>query len=116
MIVVAEVGENAEWRGRVEGPTDPGALRTDGGGRRDLVVGGAIIPVARSVLGADYDLGDRAVLARCGAHRFVAAFRGNRARFFGVRDYGELPRAPRICIGRWRIDFRPALRGDEIRS
>ena len=79
------------------------------------MVGGAFIRVARSVLGADYDLGDCAVVARCGAHRFVAAFRGNGAGFGSRRNCGDLLRAARTGIGRWRVHFRPALRGDEIR-
>ena len=115
MIVVAAVRENGEWKLCVEGPAGPRALRSDGGRGGSLIVGRAFIRVARSVLGTNNDPGDCAVVAWCGAHCFVPAFRGNGAWFLSGRNCGNLLRAGRTGIGRWRVHFRPALRGDESR-
>jgi PAS domain-containing protein len=53
------------------------ALGADRSGSAGFVVGGAAIPASGSVLGADHDFGDYAVLTGRGARGFVAAFCGN---------------------------------------
>ena len=53
------------------------ALGADRSGSAGFVVGGAAIPASGSVLGADHDPGDYAVLTGRGARGFVAAFCGN---------------------------------------
>ncbi len=75
-----------------------GALGADRSGSAGFVVGGAAIPAAGSVLGADHDFGDYAVLTRRGARGFVAAFCGNCFGCGGWGDSGELFRATRTRI------------------
>src|SRR5260370_3269754 len=67
-----------------------GPFGTDGSCGTSILAGGAAIPVAGSVLGADYDAGNYAVLPERGAGGFLAALRGNGARGGAWRDCGEL--------------------------
>src|SRR5260370_7385931 len=69
-----------------------GPFGTDGSCGTSILAGGAAIPVAGSVLGADYDAGNYAVLPERGAGGFLAALRGNGARGGAWRDCGELLR------------------------
>jgi hypothetical protein len=75
-----------------------GALGADRSGRVGFVVGGATIPASGSVLGADHEFGDYAVLTGRGARGFVAAFCGNCFGRGGWSDSGEPFRATRARI------------------
>ena len=66
------------------------ALGANRSGSPGFVVGGAAIPASASVLGADHDLGDYAVLTGRGARGFVAAFCGNCFGRGGWGDSGDL--------------------------
>ena len=61
------MSDRVEWTG-VAGC---GAFRADGRGVCSSAAGRAVISAARSLLGADYNHGDHAVVAGCGAHGFV---------------------------------------------
>jgi hypothetical protein len=76
-----------------------GALGADRSGSAGFVVGGAAIPASESVLGANHDFGDYAVLTGRGACGFVAAFCGNCFGRGGWGDSGELFRATRARVG-----------------
>jgi hypothetical protein len=59
-------------------PGRVGALRPHGSGGGGFA-GGALVPAAGNVLGSDYNPGDHAVIAGCGAGCFLAAFCGDGA-------------------------------------
>ena len=88
-----------------------GARGADRSGSAGFVVGGAAIPASGSVLGADHNLGDYAVLPGRSARGFVAAFCGNCFGRGGWGDSGELFRATRA-----RIRVQRSLSGADLRS
>ena len=88
-----------------------GALGADRSGSAGFVFGGAALPPSGSILGADHDFGNYAVLTGRGAHRFVAAFCGNCFGRDSGGDSGELFRAKRARIRVWR-----SLSGTDLRS
>ena len=87
-----------------------GAFGADGRCGTSILAGGAVVPVAGSVLGADYDAGDYAVLPERGAGGFLAAFRGNGARGGTWRDCGELLRVADTSIRCQRVPSWVAFR------
>ena len=84
-----------------------GAFRADGGGGCNFGAGSAIIRAAGSLLGADYDAGDHAIIAGCGIHCFMAAISRNGAGSGSGRDCGELLRAASACI--WCLRVHPGI-------
>src|SRR5258708_20800463 len=82
-------GKNGERASGVGWVAGFGPFGADGSGGAGFVVGGAVVPVAGSVLGADYDAGNYAVLLERGAGGFLAALRGNGARGGAWRHLGE---------------------------
>ena len=86
------------------------AFRADCGGGRSFVSDSAVAPAAGSVLGAHYDAGHHAVIAGCGPHCFLAAFRRDGAWSGRWRDRGESLWATGACIRCLRIHPRTALR------
>ena len=86
------------------------ALNTDGYGGCGFVAGSTVIPAVGSVLGADYNSRDHAVIAGYSVHRFLAAIHRNGAWSVSWCDCGESLRAARACIRYLRVHPRAALR------
>ncbi len=93
-----------------------GAFRADRGGGCSFGAGSAIIRAAGSLLGADYNAGDHAVIAGCGVHCFLAAIRRNGVRSGSGRDCGESFPAARACIRYLRVHPGPAPRHGTLGS
>ena len=82
---------------------------------RTAVTAVASLLVARlfglgDLLGAGYDVGHHAVVARYDARRFLATVHRNGARGHRWRDPGELSRAERPCIRHQRVPTRVIAR------
>lgn len=56
-----------------------GAFLTDSCRSSDFGIGSAIIPLARDLLGTDYNFGDHTVVVGHGSRRFRGAFHGDGA-------------------------------------
>jgi hypothetical protein len=95
---------------------DFGAFGADRRGGCSFGAGSAIIRAAGSLLGADYNPGDHAVIAGCGVHCFVAAIRRDGAWSGSGRDCGESLRAARACIRYLRVHPGPAPRHGTLGS
>lgn len=100
---------------RAGGVTGRGAFGADGRGGGRFGAGGAAIPAAGGVLGADYNLGHYAVIVGCGVRSFLAAHRRNGAWSGSRRDCSESIRAASACIRNWRVHTRTDLRRDALR-
>ncbi len=94
----SEARGNGERQSAVDGVAGSGAFPADRRGGGSFGAGRTVIPASGNVLGGDYDFGDYAVLAGCGACGFLAAIRGNGAGSGGRGDGGELLRAACACI------------------
>src|SRR5260221_140863 len=105
-----ELQGNGERQGAVGRVAGFGAFGADGSCGTSILAGGAAIPVAGSVLGADYDAGNYAVLPERGAGGFLAALRGNGARGSAWRDCGELLRVADAGIRCQRVRSWVAFR------
>lgn len=96
------------------------ALGADRSGSAGFVVGSAAIPPSGSLLGADHDFGNYAVLTGRGARCFVAAFCGNCFGRGGWGDSGELFRAKRarirVCRSPSGVDLRSPAVGSSLLS
>ena len=93
-----------------------GAFRADGGGGCSVGAGSTIIRAAGSLLGADYNAGDHAIIAGCGVHCFMAAIPRNGAGSGSGRDCGESLRAAPARIRCLRVHPGIAPRRGSIGS
>ena len=68
---------NGKQFGRIDRVAGSGSFGANGDCRDGLLGGGSAIPVARGLLGTNYDFGDHAILTRHCALRFWGAFYGD---------------------------------------
>src|SRR5258708_20503419 len=94
----SEARGNGERQSAVDGVASSGAFPADRRGGGSFGAGRTVIPAAGNVLGGDYDFGDYAVLAGCGACGFLAAIRGNGAGSGGRGGGGGRPSGRRGCF------------------
>jgi hypothetical protein len=92
------------------------AFHEDRGGGASFGAGGEAGTSAGDILGAHYDGGDHAVVARCSPHCFPGAFWRDAVGSGFWRDCGELFWTALPCIRYWCFPAGAALRGSPPRS
>jgi hypothetical protein len=101
------VSENGICRSQTEDLAAFGAFYADGRGRGRFFVGGAAVPVTTIVLGADYNPGDHAIIARGRAHCFRAALCRYAIRSAPGRNRSHILRLE--CASIWNLRVRSGI-------
>lgn len=104
---VTAVSENGKCGSQMEELAAFGAFSADGHSRGHFFGGSAAVPPAAIVLGADYNTGNHAIIAGCGAHCFWAALRRHAIRGAPGRNRSHVLWFE--CSSIWNLRVPPGL-------